>query len=141
MSIIPHSSNQMAAKDGAFVALHELVENILKKDVNSPVSDCRLRFDKWNSKCQFPSKVLLKAVRACTEIVNKNPDVFDDRSLKNVYDILDGNQTDPAVICEALRMLKNALLMHEINRQNIMNAGVLEHLVPLLKHKSDEVGC
>lgn len=71
-------------------------------------------------------------------MINKQPDIFNDRSLAIVINILD-QKPDANVTCTVLNILKHATLMHEFNRQNIMNAEILKSLQPLLKIKNDEV--
>lgn len=71
-------------------------------------------------------------------MVNKQPDVFDAETLVIVIKILE-NQTDVAVRCSVLRLLAKACVMHEINRQNIVNADIVKYLKPLLAEESSEV--
>lgn len=71
-------------------------------------------------------------------MVNKYPDVFDEDSLLLLLSILE-KQPDDELILQILQLLKHATLMHETNRQNIMNAEILTHLRPLIKSKNDSV--
>lgn len=71
-------------------------------------------------------------------MVNKQPDVFDAETLVIVIKILE-NQTDVPVRCSALRLMAKACVMHEINRQNIVNADIIQYLKPLLADESSEV--
>lgn len=71
-------------------------------------------------------------------MINKQPDVFDADTLVIVIKILD-EQTDVPVRCGALRLLAKACVMHEINRQNIVNADIVKYLKPLLADESSEV--
>lgn len=72
-------------------------------------------------------------------MVNKQPDVFDPDTLVIVIKILESNQTDVPVRCSALRLLAKACVMHETNRQNIVNADIVKYLKPLLADESSEV--
>lgn len=71
-------------------------------------------------------------------MVNKQPDVFDPETLVIVIKILE-SQTDAPVRCSALRLLAKACVMHETNRQNIVNADIVKYLKPLLADESSEV--
>lgn len=48
-------------------------------------------------------------------------------------------KSDNELICGVLSLLKHATLLHEFNRQNIMNAEIMKSLQPLLKNDSEEV--
>lgn len=71
-------------------------------------------------------------------MVEKHPDIFDDKSLFLVLQILEQNPDDEMILL-ILQLLKHATLMHEINRQNIMNAAITKHLKPLLQSKNADV--
>lgn len=83
-------------------------------------------------------QVIKSAVKAWSELINKQPDIFDDRSLAIVVHIFE-KKPDVEITCTVLNILKHATLMHEYNRQNIMNAEILKSLQPLLKIQNDEV--
>lgn len=87
----------------------------------------------------FPSfQILFKSLKAFNSLVNKQPDVFDAETLVIVIKILE-SQTDNPVRCSVLRLLAKACVMHEINRQNIVNADIVKYLKPLLSDESSEV--
>lgn len=69
-------------------------------------------------------------------MISKQPDIFDDKSMYVVLQLLE--KSDELVVL-ALQHLKNATVMHEINRQNIMNANILPPLKRLLSGHSNEV--
>lgn len=48
-------------------------------------------------------------------------------------------KSDSELICGVLSLLRHATLLHEFNRQNIMNAEIMKSLQPLLKSDSEEV--
>lgn len=82
--------------------------------------------------------MIKSALIAWNELINKQPDIFNDKSLFIVVQILNKNLGDEfTLLC--LQHLKHATLMHELNRQNIMNSGILSSLKPLLKTKNPEV--
>lgn len=76
-------------------------------------------------------------IKAWNDLINKQPDIFDDRSLSIAITIL-SNDSDTELICGVLNLLKHATLMHEFNRQNIINAEIMNSLKPLI-HKEDVV--
>lgn len=71
-------------------------------------------------------------------MVKGQPDIFDDKSLFLVITVLQ-KQPDDELILLILQLLRHATLMHETNRQNIMNAEIMTHLQPLIKSKNEEV--
>lgn len=82
--------------------------------------------------------MLKSALVAWNELTNKQPDIFNDKSLFLVIEILNKNLGDEfTLLC--LQHLKNASLLHEINRQNIMNSGLLSSLKPFLETQNPEV--
>lgn len=84
-------------------------------------------------------KVLKSALIASNELINKQPDIFNEKSLFLIIQVLNAKNLGDEFILLALQHLKHAALLHELNRQNIMNAGVLESLKPLIKTNNTEV--
>lgn len=84
-------------------------------------------------------QVLKSALIASNELINKQPDIFNAKSLYLIIQILNAKNLGDEFILLALQHLKHAALLHEINRQNIMNGGVLTSLKPLLKTNNTEV--
>ncbi|XP_049544373.1 armadillo repeat-containing protein 6 homolog [Anopheles darlingi] len=64
-------------------------------------------------------EVRLKFIATANAIINKQPDVFDIISLSVVLELLKGAK-DQQIICELLKWLQKACLLHEMNRQTIM---------------------
>lgn len=64
-------------------------------------------------------EVRLKLIAAANAIINKQPDVFDIASLSVILELLKG-ATDQQTVCELLKWLQKACLLHEMNRQTIM---------------------
>lgn len=82
--------------------------------------------------------MIKSALTAWNELINKQPDIFNDKSLFNIVQIISKNLGDEfTILC--LQHLKHATLLHEINRQNIMNAGIVSILKPLLKTQNSDV--
>lgn len=78
------------------------------------------------------------ALTAWNELTAKQPDIFNDKSLFLIVQILEKNLNDKFIL-KVLQHLKHATLLHEINRRNIMNADILKSLKPLLKTSNPEV--
>lgn len=73
-----------------------------------------------------------KSVVCGHAITFKNPDVFDEKTLKVLFKLLE-NQNDKALIINVLKWIQKACLLHEMNRQMIMKEDILmKHLKPLL---------
>lgn len=83
--------------------------------------------------------MLKSALIASIELTNKQPDIFNDKSLFLTNQILNAKNLGDEFILLALKHLKHAALLHELNRQNIMNVGVLASLKSLLKTNNTEV--
>lgn len=83
--------------------------------------------------------MLKSALIASNELINKQPDIFNDKSLYLIIQILNAKNLGDEFILLALQHLKHAGLLHEINRQNIMNADILKSSTSLLKTNNTEV--
>lgn len=82
--------------------------------------------------------MIKSALTAWNEMICKQPDIFNDKSLFLMIQIFSKNLGDDFNLL-ALQNLKHASLLHEINRQNIMNVGIVSSLKPLLKTQNPEV--
>lgn len=83
--------------------------------------------------------MLKSALTASNELINNQPDIFNDKSLYLIIEFLNAKNLGDELILLALQHLKHATLLHETNRQNIMNAGILKSIKPLLKTNNTEV--
>ncbi|XP_058067338.1 armadillo repeat-containing protein 6 homolog [Anopheles bellator] len=63
--------------------------------------------------------VRLKLLHTANAIINKQPDVFDLNSLAAALKGLQ-RETDEPTVCELLKWLQKACILHEMNRQTIM---------------------
>lgn len=85
------------------------------------------------------SKIVHKLIVCGHGMTYKNPDVFDASSLKVLLKLLE-SENDKALVCNVLKWMQKACLLHEMNRQLIMNADILmKHLKPLLARDEPEV--
>lgn len=82
--------------------------------------------------------MIKQGLTAWNSMINKNPDIFNDQSMFLVLNLLNSKPGDDVIVL-TLQHLKHATLLHEFNRQNIMNSGVLSSLKPLLKSDNAEV--
>lgn len=83
--------------------------------------------------------MLKSALIASNELINKQPDIFNEKSLYLIIQILNAKNLDDEFILLSLQHLKHAALLHEINRQNMMSGEILTSLKPLLKTNNIEV--
>lgn len=66
-------------------------------------------------------------------MTNKNPDIFDAHAMKVVMQLLD-TQKNERILVDTMRWIQKACLLHEKNRQLIVNEDILvKHLKPLLE--------
>lgn len=83
-------------------------------------------------------QIIKQAFVAWNALVNKQPDIFDDKSLFLVITVLQKQPNDELILL-ILQLLRHATLMHETNRQNIMNAEIMTQLRPLIKTNNEAV--
>lgn len=81
--------------------------------------------------------VLHHSILAANAITHKQPDVFDKHCLDTIVQLLD-TQKDRQVLCDILKWIQKSCVMHEMNRQAIVNADILlTHLKPLLANEDE----
>lgn len=114
---VPH--RVLAAKLGAY----DLVVGTLEKETAA-----------------LDKEVLAKLVAVANAIINKQPDVFGSTSLEVVLRLLKSESEDRAVTCDLLRWLQKACILHEMNRQAIMDDGrTVKQFKILIEHNDPEV--
>lgn len=107
---IPH--RVLAGKNGA----HDIIITLLEQELSSSNPN---------------QEILNKCVCAAISLTNKQPDLFDAEALAMVMKLLSTNPKDE-LLRLTLQWLGKACIMHEINRQNIMNADIVKLLKPLV---------
>lgn len=114
---VPH--RVLAAKLGAY----ELVVGTLEKETSA-----------------LDKEVLAKLVAVANAIINKQPDVFENKSLEAALKLLQSESEDCAITCDLLRWLQKACILHEMNRQAIMDDGrTVKQFKILIEHSDPEV--
>ncbi|XP_055854103.1 armadillo repeat-containing protein 6 homolog [Episyrphus balteatus] len=114
---IPH--RVLAGKNGA----HDIIITLLEQELSSSNPD---------------EEILSKCVCAAISLTNKQPDLFDAEALAMVMKLLSTNPKDE-LLRLTLQWLGKACIMHETNRQNIMNADIMKLLKPLVHVKNPNV--
>ncbi|XP_034651857.1 armadillo repeat-containing protein 6 homolog [Drosophila subobscura] len=110
----------LAGKNGAHDALITLLEQTLAATETEGEGDQH-------------DDVLEKCLRAVNSLTNKQPDLFDAEAMAVVLKLLALRQENRLEITLlTLQWLQKACIMHEVNRQNIMNTPALKLLKPLL---------
>lgn len=117
---VPH--RVLAAKNGTLEVLNELATTELAK----PDADT-------------DPAVLGKVLAALNALINKQPDIFDPDTLVVLMKCLETRTAHKPLVCLALSVASRACVMHEINRQNIMNADIMRFLRPLVASDCAEV--
>uniref|UniRef100_A0A1A9W848 Armadillo repeat-containing protein 6 homolog n=1 Tax=Glossina brevipalpis TaxID=37001 RepID=A0A1A9W848_9MUSC len=118
---IPH--RVLASKNGAQSILLSLLEACINSDDANSNTD------------------VLEAILKClNNLTNKQPDIFNANALALARFLLDIN-TNEAVICLCLQWLQKACIMHEINRQNIMNANIMQQLKRFISKENGKILC
>lgn len=115
---VPH--RVLAAKLDALKFVIKIIQDEIKAGNSHPVKT-----------------VFHHAILAANAITNKQPDVFDKTCLDTIFQCLD-TQKDKQVICDILRWIQKSCIMHEMNRQAIVNANLLmSHLKPFLANDDE----
>lgn len=83
--------------------------------------------------------MLKSALIPWNELVYKYQDIFNPRSLHLLIQILEKKLNEELILL-VLHHLKYACVLHENNRQNIINANIMKYLKPLLHGHGNEVG-
>lgn len=123
---VPH--RVLAAKNGTLDVLTALAETELASDA---VDGCNNGADADGTLC--------KVLAALSALINKQPDIFAAETLVVLMRCLETRADRPAVVCLVLHVVSRACVMHEINRQNIMNADIMRFLRPLVDSDSADV--
>lgn len=105
------------------LAAHEVLISILEKEISKP---------------DLNTDLLHKALVAAIALTNHQPDIFDAEDLAIAIKILE-TQKDPILIRDVLQWLAKCCIMHEMNRQSIVGADVIDKLKPLIRLKNAEV--
>ncbi|XP_008554566.1 armadillo repeat-containing protein 6 homolog [Microplitis demolitor] len=76
--------------------------------------------------------ILKPALKAMTSLMTGNPDLLDSDGIDLQMQILD-TQTDVSCIQNLLRWIKECCIKHEMNRQRLVEAQIIDRLIRLLK--------
>lgn len=68
--------------------------------------------------------LLHKLILCAHALINQNPDIFDCKSMEIIMRLLE-SQTTELIICDTLKWIQKSCLLHEMNRQAIMNEDAL----------------
>ncbi|CAG9862583.1 unnamed protein product [Phyllotreta striolata] len=77
-------------------------------------------------------------LKTLTSLMTKQPDLLDSRGIQSMFRFLNP-KVDFDLKKLTLRWIKECCVMHEMNRQNIFNARVLDNLKDLLKDSNPEI--
>ncbi|XP_046751880.1 armadillo repeat-containing protein 6 homolog [Diprion similis] len=98
----------LAAKHGAYCTLIDLIEESKDNDT-----------------------ILIPALKTITSLMTGYPDLLDDKGIALQIELLDC-QRDISTVQAVLRWIRECCIKHEMNRQNIFQANVLDKLKQLL---------
>lgn len=86
------------------------------------------------------TKVLEATLKALNSLYNKQPDIFDANGLTLAKRLLQTFKDNETIVCLTLQWLQKCCIMHEINRQNMINADLIKYLKPFVdKEKKKEL--
>lgn len=115
---VPH--RVLAAKNNAHIYILSLINRELDQSESHP-----------------ENSTLHKMILCNHAMTSKNPDIFDGKSLEIIIKVLD-TQKNKNIICDVLKWIQKACLLHEMNRQTIVNEDILlKHLKPLLTTRDE----
>lgn len=86
------------------------------------------------TKLQEDTEVVKATLKTLTSLMTKQPDLLNERGIAVMIDYLK-TKKDQEVQRLLLKWVKECCVLHEMNRQQIFNAGILDHLKP---HLGDE---
>ncbi|XP_065368304.1 armadillo repeat-containing protein 6 homolog [Calliphora vicina] len=76
--------------------------------------------------------VTVAVLKTLNSLYNTQPDIFDANSLSLAKRLLDSYVDNDQVACLTLQWLQKCCVMHEMNRQNIIQANIKQHLKPFV---------
>lgn len=129
---------QMAANHGALEILIEILEIAMKSNDNQAVRITQILFCTSKNFTEFRSQIIKQCLRTWNQMLEQHPDIFGEKSLTIILNIWERNPDDETILL-ILELLRHATLMHETNRQYIMNAEIMNHFRPLLKTTNTEI--
>ena len=83
--------------------------------------------------------VIKLALKCEVAITTKHPDIFNADSLVVNIKLIEEYASNSEVTCLCLQWLSKACIMHETNRQNIMNANIISYVKPFVTSDNPEV--
>lgn len=83
------------------------------------------------TKLDTDSEVTKTCFKTLISLMSKQPDLLDERGVQTIIDFLDKSK-DQEIQRLVLKWVKECCILHEMNRQKIFDAGILDHLKPLL---------
>lgn len=81
------------------------------------------------TKLESDIEVVKATLKTITSLMTKQPDLLNERGIQIIINYLDKNK-DQEVQRLLLKWVKECCILHEMNRQQIFDAGVLDHLKP-----------
>lgn len=91
-------------------------------------------------KTGVPDESILECLKTLIALMTKQPDLLDEQGLKYIIKTLDETKNQE-IITSLLKWVKECCVLHEYNRQHIFDAGILEHLKPLLNDAGSDLLC
>ncbi|CAD6201268.1 GSCOCG00000069001-RA-CDS [Cotesia congregata] len=78
--------------------------------------------------------ILKPALKAMTSLMTGNPDLLDSAGIDLQIELLD-SQEDVECTKNILRWIKECCIKHEMNRQNLVKAGIIDRIMRILNKK------
>ncbi|XP_058798631.1 armadillo repeat-containing protein 6 homolog isoform X3 [Phymastichus coffea] len=89
--------------------------------------------------CKDTSYILRPALKTITSLMTGNPDLLDEDGVNLQKSLLDTNHNDPQTLQLVLKWIRECCIKHEVNRQKIFSAGILNNLKSILSEKDAKV--
>lgn len=83
-------------------------------------------------KFQSDNNVVKTCLKTMVALMTKQPDLLDDKGIEKIIELLD-NKIDIENKRLALKWTKECCVLHEMNRQNLFNANIIEKLKIILR--------
>lgn len=85
------------------------------------------------------TEIIESTLNTLITLYNNQPDIFDETALALAKQHLNLFPTNERVICLTLQWLQKCCIMHEMNRQKIINAPIIQHLKPFVTRENHKV--
>ncbi|XP_014209570.1 armadillo repeat-containing protein 6 homolog [Copidosoma floridanum] len=89
--------------------------------------------------CKDDPILLRLALKTITALMTGNPDLLDETGIQLQKRLLESNHSDPQTLQLILKWIRECCIKHELNRQKIFKAGILDDLKSILAERDASI--